>query len=1009
MNSGGGDDHHRYQGKDRQQEQGQEQLHEQLPLGINFDLDDLSDESDNDEVVDNDDDLAALLRSQNLPTISDRPTDSSMFVLDRLPTTGLAPTLPRQSSPELSSLKDAFGASQISTPVDVLSTLAQTQPTVDEWVGHDVNTASQLQHDGVPFLPTTADLVASSIPMDSSMASQADDDIQGIDNYDDDGDVTSSVDEDSDSDSAPLPYISLEERAELTSAIRQQSINALSINRIFQQAMQKQLQEIEQARARNKQFQSQLQDLIDRQEEAKRAPVLLRGTNARLGPPYFVDEDLKTPPDNEDAIRAKKRPVDITGQLRRWSERERRDLRDGVISENKRMLFEGFSEAGDLRAIASLAKVPDIQMMLNTKGLDWRRISQRHASVETRTPTECFIQWTGKDHPGINKAEWSNEEIYKLEELAEKYNERNWVQVALELDTNRTGAQCFQKYNLRIGKRVSKDSWTKQEDNTLTEAVRLMGEKNWVQIACCFENRTPAQCNYRWTKSLNPAIRRGHWLEEEDGALRAAFGVYGEARWVKIQQHVLGRTDVQCRERYVNVLSPGVKQGPWTDEENARLVELVEKHGRNWMLVVAQMGGRTDNQCARRYKAILIDQEKHRIQVKEDEAYAAFLNARQSEGRTKVPLTSQELVTHRNALKRVAIMERRKKMERRLLRKQRQEEEQLKIRMELERRSDDIRTMQEEDMQLEYAEFTANERRLYDQWSEHWGKYVDPVEKIFNIGIPPAIGPSHAEDGTDMDIDLTPIPSAVDPASTLLPGKIRPVPPCVATLTAFQRHLKQGEYLDGRFRLQHVISNGNVVANSLTTLPLSNEEQNQPEFIELAARMESVFMWPMLAGMLDMGRARELISVTQSLNPHPSKDAPPIITSDPAGSQSPTPVDRDTSQSSVPPTPTRVRKPSRKSSSTTKTKGAAVSSVPERRSQGSQKRRARANENVEANQQSQSQGQHPSSASSSSSSELDEPTSDVELSSGTETEEEEEEEELSSNRRSAKRARLSST
>jgi hypothetical protein len=53
------------------------------------------------------------------------------------------------------------------------------------------------------------------------------------------------------------------------------------------------------------------------------------------------------------------------------------------------------------------------------------------------------------DHPGISQADWSSEEISTLEELAKKHQERNWIQIALDLGTNRTSAQCFKKYMSR--------------------------------------------------------------------------------------------------------------------------------------------------------------------------------------------------------------------------------------------------------------------------------------------------------------------------------------------------------------------------------------------------------------------------------------------------------------------------------------------------------------------------------------------------------------------------------
>jgi len=36
--------------------------------------------------------------------------------------------------------------------------------------------------------------------------------------------------------------------------------------------------------------------------------------------------------------------------------------------------------------------------------------------------------------------------------------------------------------------------------------------------------------------------------------------------WSKIAKNVPGRTDSQCRERYVNALNPDLKLSPWTPQ-----------------------------------------------------------------------------------------------------------------------------------------------------------------------------------------------------------------------------------------------------------------------------------------------------------------------------------------------------------------------------------------------------------------------------------------------------------
>jgi hypothetical protein len=56
--------------------------------------------------------------------------------------------------------------------------------------------------------------------------------------------------------------------------------------------------------------------------------------------------------------------------------------------------------------------------------------------------------------------------------------------------------------------------------------------------------------------------------------LTAAVQAYGSHSWIKVQQHVPGRTDVQCRERWVNILDPELKNSQWTKEVFSLLLSL---------------------------------------------------------------------------------------------------------------------------------------------------------------------------------------------------------------------------------------------------------------------------------------------------------------------------------------------------------------------------------------------------------------------------------------------------
>ncbi|RKP37962.1 Homeodomain-like protein, partial [Dimargaris cristalligena] len=246
-------------------------------------------------------------------------------------------------------------------------------------------------------------------------------------------------------------------------------------------------------------------------------------------------------------------------------------------------------------------KVPKAELERNLEGLDWIEISRDF--VRSRQPNECIIQWTCHDHPIINKDAWTPEETDQLMQLVKQSTPRRWPQLAEKLQTNRTAVQCFQRYQEIITTtNVVKRRWTPEEDMLLYEAVQTYGEKNWQQIAHVLETRTGQQCLHRWAKSINPIIRRGRWTPAEDRALIAAVEIFGPTQWRQVQLYVSSRTDVQCRERYMNTLNPDVNQGPWTPQEDRALIRVVQDIGLGkWSQVATRMDNRTDNLCWRRW------------------------------------------------------------------------------------------------------------------------------------------------------------------------------------------------------------------------------------------------------------------------------------------------------------------------------------------------------------------------------------------------------------------------
>ncbi|KAF7355109.1 Myb domain protein 4r1 [Mycena sanguinolenta] len=239
--------------------------------------------------------------------------------------------------------------------------------------------------------------------------------------------------------------------------------------------------------------------------------------------------------------------------------------------------------------------------------LDWTVIAEKvsDSSSITRTAEECKIKWIGDLSPAINRGPWTPAELQNLENIVKKRPSKtdiNWVDVARELGTNRLPLDCM-RHNIERPRHV----WNEESDRRLLEAVRQYGT-TWSLVAKYVSpNLTANQCSTRYLRTLDPTLRRRAWTLEEDKRLVSAVAGYGRAAWTEVANTIPGRSNEQCRERWVNFLDPariGTKQDKeWDEEQDAALIEAVNVHGKKWKAIGVQLD-RSANSCRLRYEAL---------------------------------------------------------------------------------------------------------------------------------------------------------------------------------------------------------------------------------------------------------------------------------------------------------------------------------------------------------------------------------------------------------------------
>ncbi|XWS49272.1 hypothetical protein CRYUN_Cryun13aG0149800 [Craigia yunnanensis] len=92
-------------------------------------------------------------------------------------------------------------------------------------------------------------------------------------------------------------------------------------------------------------------------------------------------------------------------------------------------------------------------------------------------------------------------------------------------------------------------------------------------------------------------LKKGPWTPEEDQKLVDYINKHGQGSWRALPKLAgLNRCGKSCRLRWTNYLRPDIKRGKYTEEEERVIINLHSVLGNKWSRIAAHLPGRTDNE-----------------------------------------------------------------------------------------------------------------------------------------------------------------------------------------------------------------------------------------------------------------------------------------------------------------------------------------------------------------------------------------------------------------------------
>jgi hypothetical protein len=248
---------------------------------------------------------------------------------------------------------------------------------------------------------------------------------------------------------------------------------------------------------------------------------------------------------------------------------------------------------------------------------------------ETQLPPKPIMQGNSGAY---DRRQWTEQEDQILLEMVNKLGTKSWAEIAKQCP-GRAPKQCRHRYLNKVDPKRNIDAWTDEEDKKVVAAQMKLGNR-FAEIAKLLDGRTESVVSHRWHVNLQPRAeriqatltdkdfefvlpvaaaqnggvgvqeRRGWkpWTPEEDAELIRLVEEHGKHNWPHVSRNMASsRLPKQCRDRYINKLDPNIRKDAWTDDEDKKIVAAQSKLGNRWAKISKYLDGRSETAIKSRW------------------------------------------------------------------------------------------------------------------------------------------------------------------------------------------------------------------------------------------------------------------------------------------------------------------------------------------------------------------------------------------------------------------------